>query len=133
MGIIVMLVGISVPALSRYAGVLRLKTTTRQVVGLLLLARSLAISGHHDHAVVIDPQRITIVNTASGETLEQAVRVPSSVSVEVHIGGEPSEETKVVFRPTGALAGRSTALVLSDREKQQTVTVTAATGAVTVQ
>ena len=135
LGIIVMIVGMSVPALSHYADQLRLKTATRQVVGLILLARSMAISAHADHAVVIDPEqrRVTILNVTSGETLEQKVHLPSSVSVEVQIGGQPSEETKVVFRPTGSLVGRSTTLILSDREKRQLVTVTGATGAVTVE
>ena len=135
LGIIVMIVGMSVPALSHYADQLRLKAATRQVVGLMLLARSMAISSHTDHKVVIDPEqhRLTVVNVASGETLEQVVRLPSSITVEVEIGGQPSEETNVVFRPTGSLAGRTTSFILADREKHHTVTVTGATGAVTLQ
>ena len=134
MAIVVMMVGMSVPALGRYANQMRLKAATRHVVGFMLLARSMAISAHTDHAVVIDPgqHRLTVVNLDSGETLEQAVRLPSSVTVELRVGGQPSKETKVVFPPTGSLMGRTTALVLSDRKQHQTVTITGATGAVTV-
>ena len=135
LGIIGLIVGISVPALTSYAKQVRLKTTTRQIVGLISFARSLAISSHEDHAVVVDPERqeIRLINLVSGAPLEPMVRVPTSVTLEVQVGGQPSQETRLVFRPSGSLAGRTTSLILADQHKHQTITVTGATGAVSVE
>lgn len=135
MGIIGLMVGLSVPALSRYAAHVRLKAAVRQVTGLVSFARSMAISAHEDQAVVVDPERgqISVVTVSSGEAFEQKVRLPSSVSIEVLVGEEPATETRLVFRPTGSLIGRTTSLVLADRRSQHTITVTGTTGAVSIQ
>lgn len=135
LGIIGMILAISVPGLSGYAKNLRLKTSTRQIVGLISLARSLAISTREDHAVVVDPeqQRVSVVNQVSGDTLEQMVRLPSSVTVEMVVGGEPAPEAALVFRPTGSLNGRTVTLTLADRDKRHTITVSGITGSVSVQ
>lgn len=135
LAVIGMIVGMSVPALTRYSAQVRLKSVTRQVVGLISLARSLSIGSRAGHAVVVDADagEITVVNTASGESLEQKVRIPKSVAVEVEVAGEPSPEAQVSFRPNGSLTGRSVSLVLTDRNKHQTITVTGATGAISVQ
>jgi len=135
LGIIGMILAISVPGLAGYAKGLRLKTATRQIVGLISLARSLAISSREDHAVVVDSerQRISVVNQVSGDTLEQVVRLPSSVTVEMEVGGELAAETALVFRPTGALTGRTVSLTLADRDKRHIITVTGITGSVSVQ
>ena len=135
LGLIGLILATSMPALTRQASSLRLQATTRELVGLLSLARSLAISEHEDHAVVLDEakRQFTIVNQASGETLEHVVRLPSSVAVEVRVGGQPASGTPVVFTPSGALHGRSVTVALSDREKRRTVSVTGITGAVLVQ
>ena len=135
LGVIGLLLGISVPGLVGYTRRVRLKTTTRQLVGMLSLARSLAISSHEDHALVIDPERqeIRIVNDVSGELLERMLRIPSSLTIELEVAGEPSLEQQVVFRPTGALSSRTVSLVLSDRGKSHTIRVTGTTGSVTVQ
>ena len=135
LGIIALVVGISVPSLSGYAKHLRLKTAIRQVVGLLSFARSSAISSHADYAVIFDADRqeLVVTNVISGETLERVVKLPTSVTLEFQVGGEASAETQVTFHSTGSLAGRTTSLVLSDQEHHHTITVTGATGAVTVQ
>ena len=135
LGIIGLILGMGVPALSGYSRQLRLKTATRELVGLLSLARSKAISAHAEYAVVINPesQQVSVMDVASGETLEQVVRVPSSVTLDVQVGGESAPETQLVFRPTGSLSGRTTTLVLTDHERQHTITVVGATGAITVQ
>ena len=135
LGIIGLILGISMPALSRYTKQVRVKTAARQVVGLLSLARSLAISSHQEHAVVVDPERkeVSVVNTVSGEKLDQVIRLPSSVTLELQVGGKASSERQLVFRPTGSLIGRTVTLVLADRDKQQAITVTGTTGAVFVQ
>ncbi len=135
LGVIGLIVGMSVPALVGYAKQVRLKSTTRQVLGLVSLARSLAISSHEEHAVVVDDEHreIRVVNTVSGETLEQAIHLPSSVSVEIQVGGQNVGATQFAFRPTGALTGRTVTLVLADGQKQQTIVVTGSTGSVTAQ
>ena len=134
LGIIGLILGISVPGMTTYPNQVRLKAATREVVGLLSLARSLAISSHADHAVLIDPERrqITVENTVSGEALERVIRLPTSMSIEVEVAGEPAQETRVVFRPTGSLAGRTTSIILADRHTSHTVTISSITGAVSV-
>ena len=135
LGIIGLILGMSVPALSTYTKQVRLKTAIRQVVGVVSLARSLAISSHEEHALVVDAehQEIRIVNLVSGEPLEHVVRLPSSVSVAVQVGGQEAPEPKVVFRPTGSLAGRTTSIILTDHQRQHTITVSGVTGAVSVE
>ena len=135
LGVIGLIVGMGVPALTAYGRQVRLKTTTRQLLGLISLARSSAISSHEEHAVVVDlgSREIRIVNTASGEALESVLRLPPSVSLEMEVGGQSMGEPRVVFRPTGSLTGRSVSLILSDGLKQQTIVVTGPTGAVTIQ
>jgi len=135
MGIIALVVGISVPTWSAYAKSAHLKGATRSVVGFLVLARSTAISAHRPYAVVIDPEQrqLRIVDEQSGEALERVVHLSSSVSLTIESGGQPSAQTRLVFHPTGSLEGRSVSLVLANREKQQTIVVTASTGAVLVQ
>jgi Tfp pilus assembly protein FimT len=134
LGVVAIILGLSMPALTGYAKQMRLKAMTRQVVGLVSLARSLAITTHEDHAVVVDIEQgeVQILKVSSEETLEQRVRLPESVTVEVQVGGEPAVETRVVFRPTGSLATRTTSLILADRGRSHTITITGATGAITV-
>ena len=135
LGVVGLIVGMSIPAMAGYAKQLRLKATTRQLVGLISLARSVAIGSHESHAVVIDAEQreVRVVNQKTGEALEQIVRLPSSVTVELQVGGDVSSETQFVFRPTGALQGRTVSLVLSDRDRQHIITVTGTTGSVSVQ
>jgi hypothetical protein len=125
----------SMPALTHYAGQLRLEAATRQVVGLVSLARSMAISSRQNHAVVVDQERgeVSVVNLASGERFEHMARLPKDVTVDVQVGGESAPESRVVFRPTGSLDGRTTTLVLAGKEQSQSVTITGTTGAVSVQ
>ena len=135
MGVIGLILGMSVPSISTYGAQLRVKATTRQVVGLLSLARSLAISSRDNHAVVVDQERleVSIMNVASGERLEHVVRIPKEVTVDVQAGGEAAAEAQVVFRPTGALEGRTLQLVIAGRDHSHTITVTGTTGAVSVE
>ena len=135
LGIIGLVVGISVPALTGFTKQVRLKTAIRQVAGLVSLARSTAISSHEDQAVVINPERreISVVGVTSGDALEQAVRLPSSVTVQVMVGGQPATHTQFVFRSSGSLNGRSVTLVLADHERQHTITINGTTGSVSVQ
>ena len=135
MGIIGLIVTMSMPSLTRYAAQMRLTTTTRQLVGLISLARSLAISSHEEHAVVIDPERkeVRIIKVASGEALEQVVHLPSSLNVELQIGGAPTSTTQLVFRPTGSLTGRTVSLILAEHDKHHTITVTGTTGSIGVE
>jgi len=135
LGIVAAIVVMSVPAFTGYAKQIRLKTAVRQTMGLISLARSMAISSHQEHAVVIDAAQseLRVLNTVSGNELEHIVRLPSSVTVALLIGGEPSAKTQFVFRPTGALVGRTVSVVIADQQKQQAITVIGTTGAMTVQ
>src|SRR3989338_8523510 len=55
LGVIGIIVGMSVPALTRYAGSMRLKAVTRQVTGLVSLARSLSIGSPGGPTAHVDP------------------------------------------------------------------------------
>lgn len=135
LAVIGLVIGISLPRLTGLTQQLRLKAATRQIVGLLSLARSLAISSREDHAVVIDQERgtLSVVNLASNEPLERVVRLPSTVTIDVRVGGQSSQEARVTFRPSGSLTGRTVELVLADRARTHTITVTGTTGSVFVQ
>ena len=134
LGVIGLLLAISVPALTRYSQQVRLKSAIQQIVGLVSLARSMAISAHAEHALVIDAERgeLRVVNVESGEALDKVAHLPSFVTLAVEVGGEPAVESRVVFRPTGSLTGRTMSLVVGDRHTQRTITVTGPTGAVSV-
>lgn len=134
LGIIGLILGMGVPSLVGYGKSVRLKTTTRQVVGLITLARSLAIGSRQDQAVIVDAERreVRIVNQVSGETFERVARLPESISVDLQVGQESSTEWQLVFRPSGSLTGRTVSIVLSDSARKQTIAVTGATGTVLV-
>ena len=134
LGIIGLLLGISVPALSGLSQRTRLKTTTRQLLGLLTLARSLAISSHEPHAVKVDAARgvVTVENLTTRQALEQRLGIPPSITIQVQQGGEPAPKPEVVFQPTGSLIGRSLEVVVADRTRSQALSVSAITGAVLV-
>lgn len=138
MTVIGLLVAMGVPAASRYAKQVRLKTATREVVGLFSLARSLAIGGRRTQTVIIDPERhkLWIEQAPDAKKDPQVVRVASVVDVsverrgEVLGGGDPVELT---FRATGALQGQSVSIVLSNGDHTQTVMISSVTGAIVVQ
>jgi len=125
---------LSAPALTQYATRARLDGTTRQIVGLLTLARMRSIGSRQSHAVRVDPAagRVTVRNVSTEETLEQQVRLPRGVAVAVWLGEEPAPEPVVTFRTSGALTGRTMALELDDGEHRRRITITGPTGAVTV-
>lgn len=136
LGVIGLIVAVSVPALTQYAQQVRLKTSTREVVGLLSLARSLAISSRKAKTVLVDPhlRELSIVETMTqGEP--KKVTLVSSVGLVVQTQGASSQSgpIQVIFSPAGALSGGSVSLVLSSGTKMHTVTVTGATGAILVQ
>ena len=135
MGIIGLIVSMSIPSFAGYAERVRLKAAARQTVGLVSLARSLAISSREEQAVIVDREHgeLRVVNLASGDAYERVVRFPSSVAVTLEMAGEPSADTQFVFRPSGSLAGRSVALVLESRQTRQTIAVSGPTGSITVQ
>ena len=134
-GVMGLLMFVSVPAMTNYATQARLKTTTRQLVGVLSLARHQAISARQPRTVLIDPSGGAI---AIEETLEDAeprrFRLPTAVIVEVvDSGGSVSEAPwRIVFQSSGALAGRTVNVVVANRDHSQTIIVASATGAVIV-
>ena len=132
--VIGIIVGMSVPSLLGYAKQLHLKTTTRQLMGLLSLARSTAISSHADHAVIIDQEhgQVNVMNVASGESLERAVRLPPKITVTLQVNGQPSPTMQFVFRSSGSLTGRTVELVVGDQDRHHTIAVTGSTGTITL-
>jgi len=137
MAIIGLLISISVPSMVGYAKQARLKGATREVVGLLSLARSSAISSRAPKTVVVEPdERQLLLETGEGEEPSRVVKLSSIIDVAVKLQGEAEDAAgpwRLVFQPTGALAGRSASLTLSNGANTQTITVTSTTGAIFVQ
>jgi Tfp pilus assembly protein FimT len=132
MAIIGMLLAVSVPALSRYAGQARLKAAARETVGLLSLARSLAIGSRSVRTVIIDGAQHQLLIHESLEAEPRLVRLASSVTVAATAHGEPIQS--IVFKPTGGLeATGAVTITLSNGTKSQTVTVASTTGSISVQ
>ena len=131
MAIVGLLVATSVPALTGYAKQVRLKTAAREAIGLLSLARSLAISSRSVRRVLLDEDRHELVIE---ETLEQdeprRVRLPEAV--DVSLGGGAAGTGRVVFQPSGALSTPSATVSLVSGTKRQTITVSSATGAISL-
>ncbi len=135
LGIIGIVVGMSAPALTRYAGQVRLKSTVRQVVGLLSLARSLSIGSPAGHTVSIDLEhrQLTVIDNNVNEALDQKVRLAAGLEISVEAAGEALTPPELVFQPNGALRGRTVSIILTDKQKTYTITVSSITGAVTVE
>ncbi len=135
LGITAAIVGMSVPAMTRYSGQVRLKTTVRQMAGFLSLARSLSIGSQAGHTVIIDTEhkQMTVVDNGSGETLDQKFRLPQGIDIEAVAGGEALTPPEIAFQPSGSLRGRTVLLILKDKPKTITITVSSMTGAVTVE
>jgi len=135
LGIMGLMLGIGVPGLVAYARQARLRATARQVVGLVSLARSSAISSRQERVVVFDEegQEIRVEAPSSGETMEQVVRLPTGMAVDLRIGGEVPAQPRFAFRSSGALTGRSVALMLSHAGHERTISVTAATGSIALE
>lgn len=135
MGIIGILVATSVPSLLNYSKQVRLKTSTREIIGLFSLARSLAISSRSERTIAIDPDagELTIEETVE-EPEPRRVRLASSVKVTVSTQSRSaSGPMRVVFQPSGALKGPSVSLTLASGPKTQTILVTSTTGGVFLQ
>jgi len=134
MSVIGLIVGLGAPAMSSYSSSIKLKATTRKMVRLLSYARTMALSAHENHSVTIDfdLREMVVVNLVSGEQLEKKVRLPSSISVDISVGGQPAQELQLTFRPTGSLVGRTTKISLSNQSKTLEIVVTGVTGVVSV-
>jgi Tfp pilus assembly protein FimT len=134
LAVVGLVVSLSVPALTGYQQRLQAKATLRQLVGLLSLARNRAMSSQSPHAVVweADVKRVVVRNVVTGDVLDAQLRVPPAVALRFEIASAPEEEGVVVFRPGGALQGRSVAVMIVGRERTYRIDVTAATGAITV-
>ena len=137
LGVVSLIVSLGVPAFLAYTKHVRLNTTTREIVGVLSLARSSAISARAAHTVVFDPEARTLVMEAEASDQEpQVARLHPSLTLEIRRppDGEPLQgQTRLVFQPSGALEGRSAALTVSNSTRSQTVLVTGVTGAISVQ
>lgn len=134
LSIIAAIVGMGVPAMARYSAQVRLKAAVRQAAGFLSLARSLSIGSEAGHTVIVDaPRRLmTVVDNASGEMLEQKFHLPQGIDIQVTAAGEAVTPPEIAFQPSGSLRGRTTALIFKDQEKSVTITVSAVTGAISI-
>lgn len=133
MAVIGLLVAAGVPALTGYATQMRLKGATREVIGLLSLARSSAISSRTPRTVVVNPDtHELVIEETLTEDEPRRVRLASSLQVDVQSQEQTGGPFRVVFQPGGGLAGRSVSLVLSNESRSQTITITAVTGAIAV-
>lgn len=136
MGIIGVIVAASVPGMMSYGQQIRLKAATREMMGLLSLARSMAISSRSPRTVLVNPDAH---EAAIEETLNDGepkrIRLSPGVSVKVQTSGQSGSSSgpvRLAFQPSGSLSGRSVLVILSNNDKQQTIAVTAATGSISV-
>ena len=133
MGVIGILLAMSVPAATRYAGRIRLSAATREIMGLLSLARSSAISSRHEQTVLVDVEagRLSIEDSQDAAQV-RAVSLASNVDIRLTTsdGQELDTPARLVFQPNGSLAGRSIEVTLSDGSRAQTISVAAPTGAI---
>jgi len=136
MAIIGLVLAIGVPGFAHYNKQLQLNAATRNIVGLLSLARSTAISTRSTRTVDMNPQTGTLtLEAASDQDDARVIRLSSSLTLAIQNadGTSLDGESPVVFQPSGALSGRSVLLVLSGRNvHSQTIRVVAATGAISV-
>lgn len=136
MGVIGLLLAMSLPAATRYAGRIRISAATREIVGLLSLARSSAISSRHAQVVLVDVEagRLSIEDSQDAAVQARAVSLASNVEIRLATSDGQTLDTPVrlVFQPNGSLAGRSVEVTLSDGTRAQTISVAAPTGAIIV-
>jgi len=136
MGIIGIIVASSVPGMMSYSQQVRLKAATREVMGLLSLARSQAIGSRSPRTVLVNPDahEAVIEETLTiGEP--KRVRLSPGVSVTVQTSGQSGSSSgpvRLVFQPSGSLSGRSVSVILSSDTKRQTIAITATTGAISI-
>ena len=135
LGIIAVVVGMSVPAMTRYSSQARLKATVRQMAGFLSLARSLSIGSQSGHTVLVDIEhrRMTVMDNTSGEVLEQQLRLPQGIDVTLESGGEVLSPAEIVFQPSGSLRGRTVSVIIKEGQKRATIAISGITGAVTAE
>ena len=135
--IIGVILSTSLPALSGYAGQMRLKTTARELRGLFSLARSSAITSRSSRTVAIDPEKgEAVIEETLQEEEPRRVRLHSSLRVEVQVSGQEgaaSGPVQVTFQPSGSLLGRSVSVTLSNGSRTQTIAITGVTGAMSLQ
>ena len=136
MGVIGLLLAMSIPAATRYAGRMRLGAATREVMGLLSLARSSAISSRLPQTVLVDVEagRLSIEDSPDAAVQTKAVTLASSVTIRLTTSDGRSLEppVRLTFQPNGSLAGRSVEITLSDPSRAQTISIAAPTGAIIV-
>ena len=136
MAVIGLLVSVSLPSLTGYARQARLKAAARETIGLLSLARSMAISAREPRTVLIDPGEGQIsIEASANEDQTHLVKLGPGIEVTVEIqgqGGQAEGAAELTFQPSGALAGRSVTVTLSNGDHSQTITVTATTGSILV-
>ena len=135
LGIIGLILASSVPAMTEYAKKARLEGATRQIAGLVSLARAMAISAHAQRTVLIDfdERELSIEETLDRDE-PRRVRLPAAVEIEVE--SQESEQQsgpyRLVFQPSGSLAGRSATLLVSTNNRTRTIQILAATGAMLI-
>ncbi len=131
-GIIGLLVGTSVPAFVSYAQQARMKSTVREVLGLVSMARQQAISTRQNRTIAINTaSREMVIEETLHEAEPKRVRLADAVDVTVESADDPDASTwRFVFQPSGALAGRSVRLIIASRGKRQAIRITGPTGAV---
>ncbi len=133
-GIIGIIVATSIPAYLKYAEQTRLKAATREVIGLLSLARQSAMSSRQPKTVVFDEETSELrLEEPSAIGQMKGVKLPKNVSVHLDRARAADEApNSMVFQPSGTLSGRSATLSLTSHGRTQVVTVSGITGGITL-
>ena len=127
LGIIALIVGMSLPYFGRFSSGSGIRAAARQISSLLYTGRSLAITHRKPYAVVfnVSDGEVTIQDAASSETGDKRYHIPTAISLENPDGLDPVsfKDDRVIFTPTGGVAGETGTLWLKDR-KNNTVSIT---------
>lgn len=127
LGIIALVVGMSLPYFGRFNSSSGIRAAARQISSLLYTGRSLAITHRKPYAVVfnIADGEVTIQDASSSEIVDKRYHIPAAISLENPDGSDPVsfKDDRVIFTPTGGLAGETGTLWLKDK-KGNTVNIT---------
>jgi prepilin-type N-terminal cleavage/methylation domain-containing protein len=119
--IMAMIMGISLPFASGFGKGLKIKTTSRAIVGMIRVARSSAVTLRKNYSVVFDVKKSQYwVEDDAGRVYEKKYPLPSSVKFEVK-GNENAdpvtfEGDRITFNASGLTDGPGGSVVITDKQ-----------------
>lgn len=113
LGIIVVIVGMSIPLLSRFSQSSSINSASNNISSILRTARSYAISRNNNYSVNFDTASVpnaVWISDSLGNIVGRRHNLPKTVS----IANITFQNNIVTFRPTGGISGNSGSVSLTD-------------------